>query len=46
MNWYGSGFIQIIIYSSQKHGEEVSTDILTETGEIILTEDGFPLKTE
>jgi hypothetical protein len=42
----GSGFITIIIYATGAGGRENDFDILTETGDIVLTEDGLPLEIE
>ncbi|MDP4145627.1 MAG: hypothetical protein Q8936_14265 [Bacillota bacterium] len=40
MNWFGSGFITIIIYGSSFVGPEEEFSLLTENGLNILTENG------
>lgn len=46
MNWFGSGFITIIIYGSIGAAVEEKFSILTESGMNLLTESGSDLLTE
>jgi len=46
MNWWGSGFITIMIYGSFSESHEQQFTILTENGFDLLTEDGNALLTE
>jgi len=46
MNWYGSGFIPIIIYSLGKAAEEEDFALLTENDLDILTESSQRILTE
>ena len=42
----GSGFITLLIYASQTGSHAEDFDLLTENGDIILTEDGLPIEIE
>lgn len=46
MNWYGSGFITIINYSSTTESFQEDDTILTENSLDILTESGMELLAE
>ena len=44
--WPGSGFIIQIIYASGAGGAEQNFDLLTEAGDILLTENNLPIEIE
>ena len=50
MNWWGgipgSGFIPIIIYQNNVSSQMQDFNLLTENGDIILTESGSPIEIE
>lgn len=46
MNWYGSGFIPILLYAFQGGVIEQQNAILTEDNKPLLTEDSNTLVTE
>lgn len=46
MNWYGSGFITVIIYGAFSGAIEEDHAILTENNFELLTEDGKPILIE
>ena len=46
MNWWGSGFIPIIIYASIAEASQQDDTLITENGFDILTESGQELLVE